>query len=143
MSLRYVLMLLGAFVVFGNDVYAGNLNHSENIISDIDARLYIGHTKTVCGDVKRVNLKKYGAFIDMGGFTKLPNGRVVLSPSFTAIIWENDRIRLKVNPKAEFLGEPVCFSGVISSSPINRYTTRAIPQITIRDLNQIKIKPIK
>jgi len=95
----------------------------------------------ICGTVETINLKKYGAFINMGSWETLPNGRVVLSPSFTAIMWENDRIKLEVNPNTEFLRKDVCFSGVISSSPVNRYTTRPIPQITIRDLRQIKIIP--
>jgi hypothetical protein len=141
MKLRYVFALLGAFTVFGNTASAGERTFVTEPIADVDAQYHIGQNRVICGDVKRVNLKKYGAFIDMGGFQTLPNGRVVLSPSFTAIIWENDRIKLEIDPNSEFLGNFVCFSGVISSSPKNRYTTKSVPQITIRNLEQIQIKP--
>jgi len=141
MKLRYVFALIGALAVFGNTAHAEEEKKFENPVADVDAWLHVGQTKMVCGQVRIINLKKYGAFINMGNFQTLPNGRVVLSPSFQAIMWENDRVNLEVDPNAEFLGNVVCFSGVISSSPINRYTSRPIPQITIRNLEQIQIKP--
>tara|TARA_B100000945_G_C20214968_1_gene517846 strand:- start:144 stop:590 length:447 start_codon:yes stop_codon:yes gene_type:complete len=139
---RFLVMTFGAIVLFVSpichaDDSVGDLN--EEPIPAIDAKDNLGQYRIVCGKVKKVNLKKYGAFINMGDFTTLPNGMVVLSPSFTAIMWETDRVKLEVNPREEFLGNNVCFSGVISSSPINRYTHRQIPQITIKDLRQIRI----
>lgn len=143
---KFIVTAISALLLLSSSVcYADNsvpeLNETQ--ISAEEARQYLGEHRIVCGKVKKVNLKKYGAFINMGDFTTLPNGRVVLSPSFTAIMWENDRINLKVDPQSEFLGNNVCFSGVISSSPINRWTNKPIPQITIRDLQQIKQPIIK
>ena len=143
MKTSFIIALLCAFAVFGCHAYAGEHERTfvDTPVASDDARHHIGQNRIVCGRVEKINLKKYGAFINMGAWTTLPNGRVILSPSFTAIMWENDRVKLEINPNAEFLGKNVCFSGVISSSPVNRYTVRPIPQITIRDLKQIKIVP--
>ena len=138
-------------IVAGVGLFSGSAYGSEptkrtfitDPVSSSEARDHIGQNRIVCGQVKKVNLKKYGAFINMGNWETLPNGTVILSPSFTAILWENDRVNLKINPKEEFLGHSICFSGVISSSPTNRYTTRSIPQITIKNLNQIKNPEVK
>jgi hypothetical protein len=143
MKTGFVIALLSAFIAFGNNAHASDYEKTfiDTPVASEDARDHIGQNRMVCGTVEFVNLKKYGTFINMGTWETLPNGRVVLSPSFTAIMWENDRIKLEVNPTAEFLRKNVCFSGVISSSPVNRYTVRPIPQITIRHLKQIKIIP--
>ena len=143
---RFLVVAFGALTLLSSPICHANdsvLDLNDDPIPAVQAKDSVGQHRIVCGKVKKVNLKKYGAFINMGDFTTLPNGMVVLSPSFTAIMWETDRVKLEVNPKEEFLGNNVCFSGVISSSPINRYTRRQIPQIVIKDLKQISVPTLK
>lgn len=139
----FVLLFSAALMLSTKNVKASDSSptYIQTPVSAVNAHRHVGQNRIVCGKVEQVTLKKYGAFINMGNFEELPNGTVILSPSFTAIVWENDRVNLEINPKQDFLGKESCFSGVISSSPTNRYTYERVPQIIIRELNQIKQLP--
>jgi hypothetical protein len=105
------------------------------------ARNFVGQEQTVCGTVSEVVKKPYGSFINMGNHYIHPrNGKPLLVPDFTMVLWERNRNRLEIDPTLEFGGKEVCVYGLIT-----RYSWRRtwhhveVPQIELTSIDQYTV----